>query len=159
MLLYLHFEKISTAPKEVSSLILNDLFFFFPSKKVKSVCFLIKPLYSWQALKKALLQQFKFFFLEAQYSDMRKSKSRRQNKHIFQEDSKPTGTFNEWLRDWLLLICANTAQQCTPHAGTHHIAGRCRVGEAENHNRYCSLSPTMALKYIYSPVRVLQVHK
>lgn len=41
------------APTEVSSLILNDLFLFiFFSKKVKSVCFLIKPLYSWQALKK-----------------------------------------------------------------------------------------------------------
>lgn len=124
------------------------------------MCFLIKPLYFWQALKKALLQQFKLFFLEAQYSDTRKSKSRRQNKHIFQEDSKPSGAFNEWLRDWLPLICANPSQQCVPRAGTH-IAGCCGAVEAEgeNYNSYCRLCPTMALKYFYSSVKVVRIHE
>lgn len=97
MLLSLHFQKISTAPKEVSSLILNDLFPPPPPSKRENLCsFLLSHFILGRLWKKALLQQFKLFFLEAQYSDTRKSKEDKINIFFRKTLSQLELSMNDW---------------------------------------------------------------
>lgn len=134
---------------------------------MKSVCFLIKPLYSWQALKKKKPHFSNLSFSSWRHNTQTRGKVSREDKinfffyyfFFFRKTRSQVELSMNDLRELLLLICTNTSQHCRhtpPSLGSVELDGE---REEKNQNRYCSLCLTTALKCKNSSGKVVRVHK